>query len=533
MIHDVTFILLLLSIFANLAILGLILKSKDTSQIKKVFICNLLCLLICTIGQASQILLSEKLQIPPIYFDYFVYIGTCLLPVSVFFTGLIFVYTKIKFKYKYLLLFIIPIISLLILWTNDFHHLFYKNYSIDYYTNEYGSYFTVHNIYSYVLMFFGIKYLLTASIKNSSFFSKQSLLILIGILIPLVINIMGTLQIIPMTIYYTPIAFTVTIVCIFLAIYKFKFLKIVPIALQRIVDRMSDSYIVIDDSYKIVDFNQPFVKATEINASTLRNHDVYDLLVNISDIDFTKEELTSAFETVKKDTTKTVVLEKNTIKTGRYYNVEISSISSDNSIIGILILFKDITQHVQDMQTIKSSQDILIERERLASLGQMIGGIAHNLKTPIMSIAGAAEGLTDLIKEYDSSIGDKDVTEADHHDIAKDMQTWVDKVKEYTSYMSDVITAVKGQAVTLSETQSDNFTVEELVKRVNILMKHELKNALVTLNLDIQVDQSTQLKGNVNSLVQVINNMISNAIQAYNGEPNKDIDMTIFDKNSE
>lgn len=194
--------------------------------------------------------------------------------------------------------------------------------------------------------------------------------------------------------------------------------------------------------------------------------------------------------------------------------------------------------NIQDLTTqyieqIHSSQDILVERERLASLGQMIGGIAHNLKTPIMSISGAAEGLTDLIKEYDTSIGDKDVTENDHHEIAKDMLNWVEKVKDYTAYMSDIITAVKGQAVTLSEEQSVDFTIEELVKRINILMKHELKNALVTLNTDIKVDDKTQLKGNINSLVQVVNNMISNAIQSYNGKPDEKIDMSIYkeDKN--
>ena len=45
-----------------------------------------------------------------------------------------------------------------------------------------------------------------------------------------------------------------------------------------------------------------------------------------------------------------------------------------------------------DMQTIRNNENMLMERERLASLGQLIGGIAHNLKTPIMSIAGASEG---------------------------------------------------------------------------------------------------------------------------------------------
>ena len=75
---------------------------------------------------------------------------------------------------------------------------------------------------------------------------------------------------------------------------------------------------------------------------------------------------------------------------------------------------------MQDMETRKENQDMLVEKERLASLGQMIGGIAHNLKTPIMSIAGATEGLSggtshnrnlkikgDLLIHYDTTIAER------------------------------------------------------------------------------------------------------------------------------
>ena len=68
---------------------------------------------------------------------------------------------------------------------------------------------------------------------------------------------------------------------------------------------------------------------------------------------------------------------------------------------------------------IQRTLKILMEKERLASLGQLIGGIAHNLKTPIMSISGGIEGLKDLINEYDDSIGDEQVTDEDHHQIAQ------------------------------------------------------------------------------------------------------------------
>ena len=155
----------------------------------------------------------------------------------------------------------------------------------------------------------------------------------------------------------------------------------------------------------------------------------------------------------------------------------------------------------------------------------MIGGIAHNLKTPIMSISGASEGLDDLINELNNSIGNPIVTNDDYHDIAKDMSSWVQKIRDYTAYMSDVITAVKGQTVNLSETENIFFDLEELVKRVDILMKHELKNAIIYLNVHMYVNNKITIHGDVNSLVQVINNMISNAIQAYNGKTEEEINL--------
>lgn len=187
---------------------------------------------------------------------------------------------------------------------------------------------------------------------------------------------------------------------------------------------------------------------------------------------------------------------------------------------------------ISHIKQIEYNQDKLMEQERLASLGQLIGGIAHNLKTPIMSIAGASKGLEDLIEEYNLSIGDLDVTNEDHHEIASEMNVWVKKIKTYTEYMSDIITTVKGQVVTLSNTSSDSFTIEELLKSIDILMKHELKNALISLNIKLEIPNNLSLHGNINSLVQVINNMISNSIQAYNGKSNQNIDLILKKENA-
>ena len=221
------------------------------------------------------------------------------------------------------------------------------------------------------------------------------------------------------------------------------------------------------------------------------------------------------------------------IKNEEQLNYTKLPITSNDELGDLAISFNNIQDLTKsNIEQIHNNQETLMESERLASLGQLIGGIAHNLKTPIMSISGALEGLTGLIKEYEESIDDPEVTAKDHHDIAKDMSEWISKIKDYTEYMSDIITAVKGQAVTLSEADSVHFTLDELVKRVDILMKHELKNAIIYLNISMKTDEHTSINGDINSLVQVINNMISNAIQAYNGETNKNIDLILETKNN-
>ena len=519
-------VILLFVLFFIGLLFAYISKKIANSQLKDLFLVNIVLLFVLCFFVFLGSVLSDKLNISPMYFDYFSYIGSCFLPISLFYTANVFLKTKVRFEKWHSLLFIVPILSLLVLWTNDFHHLFYKYYSININETVFGDFFYVYEIYTYALLVVDIVLLLKFPIKNAGFFSTQSIFILIGSVVPIVINILGAIGFVPMTIYVTPICFAVTIFFYAIAIFKFKFLSVTPIAMQRIVDRMSDSFLVVNEDGTITDFNDTFLKTFKLSSSIVRNANFINFLKSNKLEELASEFANSILEKCK-TTEETILVKREMQIKDKYFNIEASGIFSKNSFLGTLVLLKDVTQHVIDRNIIEDKQSMLMEKERLASLGQMIGGIAHNLKTPIMSIAGAAEGLTDLTKEYDISIGDPQVTNEDHHEIVKDMNSWIEKVKTHTSYMSDVITAVKGQAVAFAETTGDEFTISELLTHVDVLMKHELKNALIDLNTSVLVPGSLSIKGNINSLVQVINNIISNAIQAYNGKTNKNIDFII------
>ena len=508
-----------------------LIKPKEKKDLSKIFILIFGLILFWLVCMILQIIFLNKYNINLKYFFDLYYISICFLPVAFYIMTSIFENGKMIFKKENLLLMIIPITSLILLWTNDLHHLFYKEYSMSLST-AYGPWFYVHTYYTYLLLAISLIKLLRYSIKNSGFFSKQDLLLIVGSLAPIVVNMLGSIGSISVSIYATPIAFSVTIICFTIGIFKFDLFKLAPIALQKIVDRISDGYVVLSDDNAIIDFNQTFLNTFQLKAETLRSNNFIDFL---EDRETNKSTISKIERSIQKanTTNETISFEQHFSEIKKYFKIEITPINSENSSLGTLFLFKDITQHKEDMQTIKNNQEILMERERLAGLGQLIGGIAHNLKTPIMSIAGAVQGLENLIHEYEESIDDPLVNSQDHHDIAKDMEEWIPKIRAHLEYMSDIITTVKGQAVALVNNEDDSFTVGELIKRVNILMKHELKNAYIYMNVLMKIDENQTLKGDVNSLVQVVNNIISNAIQAYDGKHDQNIELEITKKGND
>jgi two-component system, NtrC family, sensor histidine kinase HupT/HoxJ len=513
------FVLICLVLFFIAFIFRLVMKMKGKNQIHYAFIALMVTVFIWAIGSiilAYNFLtgIEVKLWVVGV-----AYTGLILTPVTVLYIGLIFAKTKIRITWKQSVFLLIPLLSIAMVFTNNYHHLFYKYLVYEDMTKStaLGGYFIIHTIYSYLCILVGSGYLVYFSSKNAGFFSRQSIFILLGILSTTGYNILLTAQIINGYFHTNVIAFFFTFLFFYLAIIRFDFLNIVPIALQKVVDHISDSFLVIDKDNYIIDYNKTFGDTFGSMMKIFRKDNLDDFIGHEAFSDELSDLLTLFREAVAKRVLTS--FEKTLMIDGevKYFSIEITPLYNQKIYLSTIVLMKDITQVKRALETIQKNNEVLMEKERLASLGQLIGGIAHNLKTPIMSISGGIEGLKDLIDEYDSSIGDPDVTNDDHHGIAKEMSAWIVKIKPYCSYMSDIISTVKGQASQFNTSRIMTFTLDELVKRVDLLMKHELKRYHCSLEISYETNQLIEMKGDVNSLVQIFDNLIINSIYSYNG----------------
>ncbi len=423
---------------------------------------------------------------------------------------------------KYLLFLIPPAIVNILVWTNPFHHLIYRVFDIDSSKIVFGPLMFVSGAVCYCYLVSAIVVMTRFALKsNSKLYLRQGLLFAIGALIPLIVNMMATLKIGSLGIEATPLAFMTTIILHGFAIFYFHMLDIKPLAMQRVLDRLSDCYLVISDTGLVVNFNWQFQEVFGKKYGIQENTFLQDSVqVEDADTKSTFYNLTASIETCRETMAnisyeQAVFLHQNGELVKKYFMVEITPLMvEENKLGGFLAFFKDVTKVKESMQRLQDSQAKLMEQERLASLGQMVGGIAHNLKTPIMSVSGSMIAVENLVEECQQSLGDPEVTQEDYREIYQEIGEWVNKVREACSYMSEIITAVKGQAINMSRSETEAFAVSDAMKRVALLLRHELVGSGCKLQVENSISQDVILQGDINSMVQVVNNLVTNAVDA-------------------
>lgn len=432
-------------------------------------------------------------------------------------------------------LFVIPVITILVTWTNPLHHLQYVEFSVVRSEIVFGPYLYVSGVCNYIYLIAAVAYMIRFALKNKTrLYWSQCILFTLSGLCPLAVSIYATFsgQDVPIT--ATPMSFIVTVLFNGIAIYMLHMLDITPVATKHILDAISDAYLVLSDNGLVLSYNRAFGELFAAEYGIVENSHLED---SVKKEDVRQRtavyNMITAIESSREDGTlisyeQAVILNIDGKNQKKYFVVDVSPLEINGKISGFAVLFKDITQLRESMQKLRDSQERMMEQERMAFLGQMIGGLAHNLKTPIMSISGCISAAEDLVNECEESMDDPQVTPEDYREIYGEMREWFHKVKDSTAYMSDIITAIKGQAANISTDEKSTFTIDEMLKRSMLLMRHELLNSGCRLKVDYEQSKTISLQGDINNLIQVVNNLLSNAIDAQKQVGGGEIEVEIY-----
>jgi signal transduction histidine kinase len=163
---------------------------------------------------------------------------------------------------------------------------------------------------------------------------------------------------------------------------------------------------------------------------------------------------------------------------------------------------------------LKSTQAQLIQSEKMASLGELTAGIAHEIQNPLNFVNNFSEVSNELIDEMNGELDKGDIHEAKI--IADDIKQNLEKINHHGRRADGIVKGMLQHSRT-SSGQKEPVDINKLADEYLRLSYHGLRAKDKSFNAEIKTDFDSSI-GNINVVPQdigrVILNLINNAFYA-------------------
>ena len=164
-------------------------------------------------------------------------------------------------------------------------------------------------------------------------------------------------------------------------------------------------------------------------------------------------------------------------------------------------------------EALKANQQMLVVAEKMAALGRLTAGIAHEMHTPLAAIRAAMAEMSALIDEYQSSLGDASVTAEDHHHIGDDMRHAAQLAERSAARAASFVHSIKHHTRHQGSDERTRFALAPALEESVVLLDHLLKQHQCQVELSI-ADRSLEVMGTPSGLAQIMTNLLTNAVDA-------------------
>ena len=391
-----------------------------------------------------------------------------------------------------LLLFLVPAITLMLTLTNEMHNLIWTGFSaISEKTNlmEYhhgiGFWFG-YIIYSYLMLILATINLIRFIIRQNKPFLTQGLIVFCGGLFPWITSLMYLTGNNPVTgLDITPVSILISGILAAYAILNIRFLDLVPVARETLVETIRDGILVLDGQNRIQDINR-----AALLFLGMQNKNIIGF--PIQSAGSTETQLLNAVIDHETDDQTQEVQSNAEVKIFRILKHTIKNQSESR-----LVVIRDITEQKQTEFELIKAKEHAEESDRLKSA--FLANMSHEIRTPMNGILGFAE----LLKEPDLS----SETSREYISIIESSGA------RMLNIINDLIEISKIESGTMrifmSETNVNdqtgfvfNFFKPEAEKKGLILI---LRNALPSNEAIIRTDRE--------KLYAILTNLVKNAIK--------------------
>ena len=155
------------------------------------------------------------------------------------------------------------------------------------------------------------------------------------------------------------------------------------------------------------------------------------------------------------------------------------------------------------MEKLRRAQDNLVRSEKLASMGRLVAGIAHEINNPVNAVINSLGPLDELVKKIAAGEGQKAT------DLAKQAEEILAVVQRGAARTKAIVQALHGYARGDESVQRE-VDLGRSVDETLGLLQHRLRKVQVTK----EIDAKARIMGFPGQIDQVLMNLLTNAAQA-------------------
>ncbi len=177
------------------------------------------------------------------------------------------------------------------------------------------------------------------------------------------------------------------------------------------------------------------------------------------------------------------------------------------------------------LDTLKRTQNDLVTAEKMASLGSLVAGVAHELNTPIGNSLLMATALSDRVSEFESTLNETGIKRSTLTDYLSDTKNACQLMVGALQKAGNLIASFKQVAVDQTNDRRREFDLKIVLR--DTLTTFEPRLHRTNCSSSLEAEEGLLLDSYPGSLCQVIDNLINNALlHAFEGRSNGHILVT-------